>query len=85
VTVGCIGKRLCCTNPMRDSSCESSVVAGRHEQPPPAYKTRNWPDYNAALKRRGSLAIWFDPAMIWEAAPTGKRGRQPDYSGEYPS
>jgi len=24
--------RLCCTNPMRDSSCESSVVAGRHEQ-----------------------------------------------------
>jgi len=24
--------RLCCTNSMRDSSCESSVVAGRHEQ-----------------------------------------------------
>ena len=33
-----------------------------------------------ALKRRGSLTIWFDRAMIWEAAPTGKRGRQPDYS-----
>ena len=33
-----------------------------------------------ALKRRGSLTIWFDPAMTWEAAPTGKRGRQPDYS-----
>ena len=47
---------------------------------PPAYKTRNWPDYNAALKRRGSLSIWFDPTMIWEAEPTGKRGRQPDYS-----
>ena len=51
----------------------------------PTYKTRNWPAYNEALKRRGSLTIWFDPAMIWEAAPTGKRGRQPDYSGEYPS
>jgi hypothetical protein len=25
-------KRLCCTNPVRDSSCESSVVAGLHEQ-----------------------------------------------------
>ena len=49
---------------------------------PPAYKTRNWPAYNEALKRRGSLTIWFDPAMTWEAAPTGKRGRQPDYSGE---
>jgi len=35
-----------------------------------------------ALKRRGSLTIWFDPARTWEAAPTGKRGRQPDYSGE---
>jgi hypothetical protein len=33
-----------------------------------------------ALKRRGSLTIWFDPAMTWKAAPTGKRGRQPDYS-----
>ena len=45
-----------------------------------AYKTRNRPAYNKALKRRGSLTIWFDPAMIWDAAPTGKRGRQPDYS-----
>ena len=24
--------RLCCTNRVRDSSCESSVVAGLHEQ-----------------------------------------------------
>lgn len=32
-----------------------------------------------ALKRRGSLAIWFDPAMACEAAPTGKRGRLPAY------
>lgn len=44
---------------------------------PPAYTTGNWPSYNDALKRRGSLMIWFDPAMTWEAAPTGKRGRQP--------
>jgi len=47
---------------------------------PPAYKTRNWAAYNEALKRRGSLTIWFDPAMTWEAAPTGKRGRQSAYS-----
>ena len=45
-----------------------------------AYKTRNWTSYNEALNRRGSLTIWFDPAMIWEAAPTGKRGRKLDYS-----
>ncbi|WP_287187055.1 DUF1214 domain-containing protein [Rhodovulum sp.] len=45
----------------------------------PTYKTRNWPSYNEALKRRGSLTIWFDPAVPWEAALTGKRGRQPAY------
>lgn len=47
---------------------------------PSTCKTRNWPDCNEAPKRRGSLTIWFDPAMTWVAAPTGKRGRQPVYS-----
>ena len=46
----------------------------------PTYKTRNWPAYNEGLKRRGSLTIWFDREMTWEAAPTGTRGRQPVYS-----
>lgn len=44
------------------------------------YKTTNWHDYNRALRQRGSLTVWFDPAMVWEAAPTGKRGRQQVYS-----
>src|SRR5690606_20871656 len=39
-----------------------------------------WPAYNEALKRRGSLTIWFDPEMSWDAAPTGRRGRQQTYS-----
>lgn len=47
---------------------------------PPTYKTRNWSAYNEALKRRGSLTIWFDPEMIWEAVPSGRRGRQQTYS-----
>lgn len=47
---------------------------------PPAYNTRTWPAHNEALKRRGSLTIWFDPAMTREAAPPGKRGRQPEHS-----
>ncbi|SLN78114.1 hypothetical protein ROA7023_04769 [Roseisalinus antarcticus] len=46
---------------------------------PPTYKTRNWRAYNEALKRRGSLTIWFDPEMIWEAVPSGRRGRQQTY------
>lgn len=47
---------------------------------PPAYKTMNWPAYNEALKRRGSLTISLDPEITWQARPTGKRGRQPDDS-----
>lgn len=47
---------------------------------PPSYKTKNWPAYNEALKQRGSLTVWFDPDMVWVPPPTGKRGRQPQYS-----
>jgi hypothetical protein len=47
---------------------------------PTTDKTRNWPAYTEALKCRGSLTIWFDPEMIWDAAPTGGRGRQQSYS-----
>ena len=39
-------------------------------------KTTNWHDHNRALRQRWSLTVWCDPAMVWEAAPTGKRGRQ---------
>jgi hypothetical protein len=46
----------------------------------PTCRTTNWHDYNAALARRGSLAIWFDPETQWLAAPTGKRGRQPVFT-----
>ena len=47
---------------------------------PTKYKTKNWPSYNIALKQRGSLSIWFDPAMIWVPPPSGKRGRQQSFS-----
>ena len=47
---------------------------------PTTYKTRNWAEYNHSLKQRGSLSIWFDPEMVWEAAPSGRRGRQQAYS-----
>ena len=47
---------------------------------PLTYKTKIWPAYNEALKRRGSLTIWFDPETSWDAVPTGRRGRQQTYS-----
>jgi len=47
---------------------------------PTTYKTKNWSSYNPSLKRRGSLSIWFDTEMAWEAKPSGQRGRQQAYS-----
>ena len=47
---------------------------------PTTYKTRNWAEYNLSLKRRGSLSIWFDPEMDWEATSSGRRGREQTYS-----
>ena len=47
---------------------------------PPTYRTPHWHDYKAALARRRSLAIWFDPETQWLAAPTDRPGRQPDFT-----
>ena len=35
----------------------------------PKYRTMNWSAYNAALKQRGSLDVWFDLDMEWLSAP----------------
>jgi len=45
----------------------------------PRYKTTNWASYNAALKRRGSMTIWFDSEMVWKADPSGKLGGRQVY------
>jgi hypothetical protein len=39
------------------------------------YRLRNWSEYNAALKRRGSLTVWFDEAIAegWYAKGQPKR------------
>ena len=47
---------------------------------PPTYRTTNWRAYNAALRRRGSLLIWFDPETEWLAVPSGRRGRPATFS-----
>ena len=47
---------------------------------PPTYRTTNWRSYNAALKQRGSLLIWFDPETVWLAEPGGKRGRSATFT-----
>jgi hypothetical protein len=42
----------------------------------------NWREYDASLRQRGSLTVWFSDEAIegWRAAPRTTRGGQPWYS-----
>lgn len=43
----------------------------------PSYKVRNWRQYNAAFKQRGSLTFWSDKMVVerWiNEQKTGRRG-----------
>ena len=54
----------------------------RHHIPKPRYRVTNGPEYDAALRRRGSLTVWFTDAAIaaWRAEPRTTPGGQPHYS-----
>src|SRR5215207_8088037 len=56
--------------------------AGRHHIPRQKHKVTNWPAYDASLRQRGSLTVWFTDEAItaWEAEPRTTRGGQPWYS-----
>ena len=53
----------------------------------PTYKTKyrvtNWREYERGLVQRGDVTVWLSQEAIdaWEAAPTGRRGAQPKFSG----
>jgi hypothetical protein len=57
-------------------------AARRHHIPRQKRKLTNWADYNASLRRRGSLTLWFSEEAIagWRAAPRATRGGQAWYS-----
>ena len=44
-------------------------AARRHRIPQARYRVRNWPAYEAGLKRRGDLTLWLDEAALagWQA------------------
>ena len=50
-------------------------------KPPRAkYRTTNWSEYNEALKRRGSLMVWLDADLQWQAPASGRLGRPAVFS-----
>ena len=54
----------------------------RHHIPKQRHQVTNWAAYDAALRARGSLTVWFSAEAIaaWKAAPRTTRGGQPSYS-----
>jgi Transposase DDE domain len=57
-------------------------AARRHRIPKQRYRVTNWAEYDAALRQRGSLTVWFSEEAIaaWRAEPRRTRGGQPHYS-----
>jgi len=57
-------------------------AAGRHHIPKQKRTVTNWSAYDASLRRRGSLTVWFTDEAIagWLTAPRTTRGGQPWYS-----
>ena len=54
----------------------------RHKIPKARHRVTNWPEYDLALIRRGSITVWFSEEAVaaWHAPATGERGGQPVYS-----
>src|SRR4051794_14330786 len=54
----------------------------RHHIPKQKHKVANWAEYDAALRQRGSLTVWFTDEAIaaWHAEPRTTPGGQPHYS-----
>ena len=57
-------------------------AACRHHIPKQRHRVTNWAEYDAGLRARGSLTVWFTPEAVaaWAAAPRLSRGGQPSYS-----
>ena len=57
-------------------------AARRHHIPKARYRVRNWPAYEAGLRRRGDLTLWIDEAALnkWRAPPRNTPGGQAIYS-----
>ena len=57
-------------------------AARRYRISKQGYRVTNWAEYDAALRQRGSLTVWFTSEAIaaWRAEPRTTRGGQTHYS-----
>jgi len=54
----------------------------RHHIPKKKFQVKNWAEYDAGLRRRGSLTLWVTPELLdgWQAARRTTPGGQSVYS-----
>ena len=83
----CVGKGCadpdCVNSQLSDGIFGSEIAtmpfkanaARRHHIPKQKRKVTNWTGYNAILRQRGSLTLWFSEEAIacWRAAPPSAR------------
>jgi hypothetical protein len=78
------GERMAKPLPSLDSSALPFKYHGehRHHIPKPRYRVTNWAEYDASLRKRGSLTVWVTDEAIaaWRAEPRPTPGGQPHYS-----
>jgi len=57
------------------AACRRHILKQRH-------RVTNWAEYDAGLRARGSLTVWFTPeaTAAWVATLRTNRGGQPSYS-----
>ena len=54
----------------------------RHRIPKQRHRVTNWAAYDAGLRQRGSLTVWFTDEAVaaWQAEPRTTPGGQPHHS-----
>ena len=75
-----IKDRLCCMK----EECKM-VLYCKGEKMGDKYRVKNWSEYDAGLKQRGSLTFWVNEEVLksWvEEEKTGKQGASPKYSDQ---
>jgi hypothetical protein len=76
---GAKGFRFSYREPMMPFKLHSK---GRRHIPRQRHRVTNWREYDASLRNRGSLTVWFTPDAIagWKAQPRTTPGGQRHYS-----
>jgi len=74
--VGCSSISLVLTAPMP----YKHNADRRHHIPKMSFKVQNWPEYEAGLRRRGSMTLWIKDAALegWQPCGPGGQARYTD-------